>query len=168
MDMQTCYLIRNICIAVFSFFALIETIYSIRVKIWRVLRKHYGIERNQEMKKFQQRMRDPYNTARVRRRKKVYIESETGSDNNCNNSYSSNNGNSSNNGDSSNSSNSSNSSYSSNSSEMPVGRVVEPIVKPEVRVVREEEQTMLLDDFLEQKNEKSSKLKVKKNIILTT
>ena len=50
---------------------------------------------------------------------------------------------------------------------MPVGRVVEPIVKPEVRVVREEEQTMLLDDFLEQKNEKSSKLKVKKNIILT-
>lgn len=153
MDMQTCYLIRNICIAVFSFFALIETIYSIRVKIWRVLRKHYGIERNQEMKKFQQRMRDPYNTARVRRRKKVYIESETGSDNNCNNSYSSN------------SSNSSNS--SSNSSEMPVGRVVEPIVKPEVRVVREEEQTMLLDDFLEQKNEKSSKLKVKKNIILT-
>ena len=153
MDMQTCYLIRNICIAVFSFFALIETIYSIRVKIWRVLRKYYGIERNQEMKKFQQRMRDPYNTARVRRRKKVYIESETGSDNNCNNSYSSN------------SSNSSNS--SSNSSEMPVGRVVEPIVKPEVRVVREEEQTMLLDDFLEQKNEKSSKLKVKKNIILT-
>ncbi len=149
MDMQTCYLIRNICIAVFSFFALIETIYSIRVKIWRVLRKHYGIERNQEMKKFQQRMRDPYNTARVRRRKKVYIESETGSDNNCNNSYSS------------------NSSNSSNSSEMPVGRVVEPIVKPEVRVVREEEQTMLLDDFLEQKNEKSSKLKVKKNIILT-
>lgn len=152
MDMQTCYLIRNICIAVFLFFALIETIYSIRVKIWRVLRKHYGIERNQEMKKFQQRMRDPYNTARVKRRKKVYIESETGSDNNCNNSYSS---------------NSSNSSYSSNSSEMPVGRVVEPIVKPEVRVVREEEQTMLLDDFLEQKNEKSSKLKVKKNIILT-
>ena len=58
-------------------------------------------------------------------------------------------------------------SNSSNSSEMPVGRVVEPIVKPEVRVVREEEQTMLLDDFLEQKNEKSSKLKVKKNIILT-
>lgn len=153
MDMQTCYLIRNICIAVFSFFALIETIYSIRVKIWRVLRKHYGIERNQEMKKFQQRMRDPYNTARVRRRKKVYIESETGSDNNCNNSYSSNSSNSS--------------SSSSNSSEMPVGRVVEPIVKPEVRVVREEEQTMLLDDFLEQKNEKSSKLKVKKNIILT-
>lgn len=161
MDMQTCYLIRNICIAVFLFFALIETIYSIRVKIWRVLRKHYGIERNQEMKKFQQRMRDPYNTARVRRRKKVYIESETGSDNNCNNSYSSNSSNSSN------SSYSSNSSNSSNSSEMPVGRVVEPIVKPEVRVVREEEQTMLLDDFLEQKNEKSSKLKVKKNIILT-
>lgn len=153
MDMQTCYLIRNICITVFLFFALIETIYSIRVKIWKVLRKHYGIERNQEMKKFQQRMREPYNTARVRRRKKVYIESETGSDNNCNNSYSSN------------SSNSSNS--SSNSSEMPVGRIVEPIVKPEVRVVREEEQTMLLDDFLEQKNEKSSKLKVKKNIILT-
>lgn len=149
MDMQTCYLIRNICIAVFLFFALIETIYSIRVKIWKVLRKHYGIERNQEMKKFQQRMREPYNTARVRRRKKVYIESETGSDNNCNNSYSS------------------NSSNSSNSSEMPVGQVVEPIVKPEVRVVREEEQTMLLDDFLEQKNEKSSKLKVKKNIILT-
>ena len=141
MDMQTCYLIRNICIAVFLFFALIETIYSIRVKIWKVLRKHYGIERNQEMKKFQQRMREPYNTARVRRRKKVYIESETGSDNNSNN--------------------------SSNSSEMPVGRIVEPIVKPEVRVVREEEQTMLLDDFLEQKNEKSSKLKVKKNIILT-
>ena len=149
MDMQTCYLIRNICIAVFLFFALIETIYSIRVKIWKVLRKHYGIERNQEMKKFQQRMREPYNTARVRRRKKVYIESETGSDNNCNNSYSS------------------NSSNSSNSNEMPVGQVVEPIVKPEVRVVREEEQTMLLDDFLEQKNEKSSKLKVKKNIILT-
>ncbi len=140
MDMQTCYLIRNICIAVFLFFALIETIYSIRVKIWKVLRKHYGIERNQEMKKFQQRMREPYNTARVRRRKKVYIESETGSDNSSN---------------------------SSNSSEMPVGRIVEPIVKPEVRVVREEEQTMLLDDFLEQKNEKSSKLKVKKNIILT-
>lgn len=142
MDMQTCYLIRNICIAVFIFFALIETIYSIRVKIWKVLRKHYGIERNHEMKKFQQRMGDPYNTARVRRRKKVYIESETGSDNN-------------------------NSNSNSNSSEMPVGRIVQPIVKPEVRVVREEEQTMLLDDFLEQKNEKSSKLKVKKNIILT-
>lgn len=66
-NMQTCYLIRNICIIVFLIFLVVEIIYSFRVKIWNIIQKYYGIERRREIKRMHESHIGARNTARIRK-----------------------------------------------------------------------------------------------------
>lgn len=66
MNMQISYLIRNICIILFLISLIVGIVYSVKVRIWIILQKHYGIERRREIKRMKEMRLGDYNTARIR------------------------------------------------------------------------------------------------------